>query len=66
MVMADVHQGRLTWLPPVVRDAAEQDNDMRPLLDHLARIWAHPKVQQLLTAETSHEWPDSAVELPQA
>lgn len=54
---AKVYEDRLTWLPRLLLDAAEHDDEVRPLQADLARIWADPRVQRLLLRETSRGWP---------
>lgn len=54
--MAELHADRLTWLPSLLLDAADYDDELRPLLADLLRVWADPRVQRLLLAETSRGW----------
>lgn len=63
--IADLQQERLTWLPRRLQEAAAGgDDEVRQLSRDLLRIWAHPKVQDLLMAETSQGWHESGVEAP--
>jgi hypothetical protein len=54
---AEIYQGRLTWLPDLLLNAASDIDDLQPLLtDHL-RVWSDPAVQRLLMQETASGWP---------
>jgi hypothetical protein len=55
--MAELHAIQITWMPRLLRDAAEDDADLQPLLADLRRIWTNPAVQRLLLGETSRGWP---------
>ncbi len=55
---ADLQQHRLIWFPKLLEDGVAADEEMRPLLDDLVRVWSDPRVQRLLLDETSAGWPD--------
>jgi hypothetical protein len=59
---AELEQQRLTWLPRLILDAVDDDESLRPLLENLTNIWADPRVQRLLFAETARGWPPAAVD----
>jgi hypothetical protein len=54
---AELEQQRLTWLPRLILDAVDDDESLRPLLQDLTNIWADPRLQRLLFAETARGWP---------
>jgi hypothetical protein len=47
----------VTLLPRLLRDAADDEPGLRPLLTDLERIWTNPLIQRLLFRETSRGWP---------
>jgi hypothetical protein len=50
-------QERLTWLPRLLLEASKDEDEVKPLLIEMERIWSHPHVQQLLIEETASGWP---------
>ena len=53
----DLMQTQVSWLPRLLLDVSRDDDELRPLLDDLVRVWSDPRVQRLLIEQTAREWP---------
>jgi hypothetical protein len=55
--VAELQQSQLTWLPDLLRGAADSQEQLRPLADQLRQIWMDPRTQRVLMQETAAGWP---------
>ncbi|MGW4521131.1 hypothetical protein [Amycolatopsis sp. NPDC004378] len=57
--VAEMSQHVLTGLVALLRDAADEDEELVPVLADQLNIWTDPRLQRLLLRETAQGWPAS-------